>query len=99
MKNIIKEKSFDDALLIEGSMYTVGTNDGIQFKKVAFLGTRLYHGRPIMVFVTKEDKQITINPSYHSYTIEEEDEIVLEDQGVEVEDNIIEEEVDVKFDL
>tara|TARA_R100000656_G_scaffold78838_1_gene57962 strand:- start:733 stop:1041 length:309 start_codon:yes stop_codon:yes gene_type:complete len=75
MKNIIKEQSFDDALLIEGSMYTVGTNDGIQFKKVAFLGTRLYHGRPIMVFVTKEDKQITINPSYHSYTIEEEDEM------------------------
>ena len=34
-------------------------------------------------------------------TIEEEDEIVLEDQGVEVEDNVIEEEVEeeVKFDL
>ena len=64
MKNIIKEKSFDDALLIEGSMYTVGTNDGIQFKKVAFLGTRLYHGRPIMVFVTKEDKQIHFEEAF-----------------------------------
>jgi len=87
MKLISEEKSFDDTLLTEGSMYTVGTNDGIQFKKVAFAGTRLYHGKPIMVFVTKEDKRITINPSFHSFTIEENDEmnpVAYEQSGFDV---------------
>ena len=29
--------SYDESLLIPGSQYTVGTNDGKEFKKVAFV--------------------------------------------------------------
>jgi len=63
--------SFDDKLLAEGQEYTVGTNDGIHFKSVVYVGTKLFNGKEMMVFQTKKKQQITINPSYHSFTIEE----------------------------
>ncbi len=67
-----KTKSFDDKLLNEGQTYTVGINDGVHFKKVIFKGTKLFNSKEMMVFSTEEQQQITINPSYHSFTIEEE---------------------------
>mgnify|MGYP003119276201 CR=1 FL=1 len=67
-----KKNSFDDKLLAEGQTYTVGINDGVHFKKVIFKGTKLFNGKEMMVFSTEEQQQITINPSYHSFTIEEE---------------------------
>jgi hypothetical protein len=67
-----KSTSFDDKLLAEGQSYTVGINDGVHFKKVIFKGTKLFNGKEMMVFSTEEKQQITINPSYHSFTIEEE---------------------------
>jgi|TARA_Y100000310_G_scaffold41862_1_gene39167 hypothetical protein len=64
--------SFNDTeLFITGHEYTVGTNDGAQFRRVTFTGTRLYHGKPMMTFKTHDSQQITINPSFHSYTIDE----------------------------
>ena len=50
---------------------TIGTNDGAQFRKVIFTGTKLYHGKPMMTFKTNTGEQITINPSFHSFTIQE----------------------------
>ena len=67
--------SYDESLLIPGSQYTVGTNDGKEFKKVAFVGLRQLNGKPMMVFRTMEDKQVTVNPSFHSFIIEEETEM------------------------
>ena len=66
--------SYDDNLLTEGSIYTVGTNDGKEFQKVIFAGYKLMNGKPIMVFATEEthSKQVTINPSFHTFTLEEE---------------------------
>ena len=64
--------SYDENLLIPGSQYTVGTNDGKEFKKVAFVGLIQLNGKPMMVFRTMEDKQVTVNPSFHSFIIEEE---------------------------
>ena len=66
-----KSTSFDDKLLAEGQTYTVGINDGVHFKKIIFVGTKLFNGKEMMVFKTEERQQITINPSYHSFTIEE----------------------------
>lgn len=63
---------FDDELWSEGSMYTVGMNGDQTFKKVIFTGTKMLNGRPIMVFQTEKNKQITVNPSYHAFTIEDE---------------------------
>ena len=67
--------SYDEGLLIQGSQYTIGTNDGKEFKKVSFVGYRQLNGKPMMVFRTMEDKQVTVNPSFHSFIIEEETEM------------------------
>ena len=67
--------SYDESLLIQGSQYTVGTNDGKEFKKVALVGLRQLKGKPMMVFKTNENKQVSINPSFHSFIIEEETEM------------------------
>ena len=67
--------SYDESLLIQGSQYTIGTNDGKEFKKVSFVGLKQLNGKPMMVFRTDEDKQVSINPSFHSFIIEEETEM------------------------
>ena len=71
----MSNSSYDENLLIQGSQYTIGTNDGKQFKKVSFVGLRQLNGKPMMVFKTDEDKQVSINPSFHSFIIEEETEM------------------------
>jgi|TARA_R110002051_G_scaffold145245_3_gene218250 hypothetical protein len=62
--------SYDQTILAKGQEYTVGTNDGCCFKDVVYKGTKLYNGKHIMVFQTQNKQQLTINPSYHSYTLE-----------------------------
>ena len=71
----MSNSSYVESLLIQGSQYTIGTNDGKEFKKVAFVGLRQLNGKPMMVFKTNEDKQVSINPSFHSFIIEEETEM------------------------
>ena len=65
----------DESLLIQGSQYTIGTNDGKEFNKVSFVGLKQLNGKPMMVFRTDEDKQVSINPSFHSFIVEEETEM------------------------
>ena len=67
--------TYNEQILTEGSEYSVGTNDGKEFKKVAFVGLKQLNGKPMMVFKTMEDKQVTVNPSFHSFIIEEETEM------------------------
>ena len=71
----MSNSSYDESLLIQGSQYTIGTNDGKEFKKVSFVGLKQLNGKPMMVFRTDEDKQVSINPSFHSFIIEEETEM------------------------
>ena len=71
----MQNSSYDEGLLIQGSQYTIGTNDGKEFKKVSFVGFKQLNGKPMMVFRTDGDKQITINPSFHSFTVELETEM------------------------
>ena len=71
----MRNSSYDEGLLIQGSQYTIGTNDGKEFKKVSFVGLKQLNGKPMMVFRTNEDKQVSINPSFHSFIIEEETEM------------------------
>ena len=73
MKNIEYQESYNEHHLKDGNIYDIGMNDGTVFKGVEYLGTKLHNGKPMMCFVTKSElKQITINPSYHSWTIEKE---------------------------
>ena len=61
----------DNELLERGLSYSVGTNDGKVFERIVYKGTRNIMGKNIMCFETENKAQITINPSYNSFTIEE----------------------------
>ena len=41
------------------------------FKRVIYKGTKLFNGKPMMCFETENKSQVSVNPSYHSFTIEE----------------------------
>jgi len=62
--------SYDEGILREGKRYTVGT-DGKEFRKVLYEGTRLLNGKPMMIFRTADETQLEINPSFHTFTLEE----------------------------
>ena len=64
-------QSYDDGLLQEDKTYTIGTNDGKEFRSVIYKGTKLFNGKPMMVFKTNgiSKEQLTINPSFHTLTI------------------------------
>jgi|TARA_R100000365_G_C2676213_1_gene23444 hypothetical protein len=63
--------SYDDGLLEEYKTYSIGTNDGKEFRTVIYKGTKLLNGKPMMVFQTLDAQQLTINPSFHTFTITE----------------------------
>ena len=69
MKNL--NKSYDDNLLKEEECYSIGTNDGKEFRRVVYKGTKLLNGRPMMVFPTEDNKSLPVNPSFHTFTMEE----------------------------
>jgi hypothetical protein len=61
--------SYDDGLLTEDFEYSIGTNDGKEFRNVFYKGTKLLNGKPMMIFETKDSERLTINPSFHTFTI------------------------------
>jgi hypothetical protein len=61
----------DEGLLTEGLEYTIGINDGTIFNRVVYKGTKLYNGRPMMCFETEQKSQLSVNPSYHSFILED----------------------------
>ena len=63
--------SYDENLLKIGECYSIGTNDGKEFRRVVYKGTKLLNGKPMMVFKTEDNIKLTVNPSFHTYTIEE----------------------------
>ena len=79
--------TYNDEILIEGCEYSVGTNDGKEFSKIAFEGYKKLYGKTMMSFRTKSNKQVTINPSYMSFAIEEDTEMnpVTYKQSIEKE--------------
>ena len=63
--------SYDDKLHTIGAEYMVGLNDGTVLNKIVFEGYKMFNGKQIMCFRTLEkDSIVTVNPSYHSFTIE-----------------------------
>lgn len=74
--------SYDEGLLKEGECYSIGTNDGKEFRRVVYRGTKLLNGKPMMIFKTEDNANLTVNPSFHTYTIEEPMLPMPEDLGV-----------------
>lgn len=71
MKTLNRNYGEIHSLLDEDECYTVGTNDGKEFRRVVYKGTKLLNGKPMMVFTTEDNSRLTINPSFHTFTIEE----------------------------
>ena len=75
LEDINKPKeNYRDELYKLHKAYTIGTNDGSEFRQATFTGTKLYHGKPMLTFVMKTDNEhinLNINQSYLSYSIEE----------------------------
>ena len=63
--------SYDDSILKKEECYTIGTNDGKEFRRVVYKGTKLLNGKSMMVFRTEERTSLTVNPSFHTFTLEE----------------------------
>ena len=70
MREVKVSHGSDDNLLLIGHTYNIGTSDGVQWNKIVFQGYKFINGKQIMVFQTKERFQLTINPSFHTFTIE-----------------------------
>ena len=72
LEELSSQSSYNDNILIEGNKYTVGTNDGREFRSFTYKGTKLLSGKPMMVFKTNgiSKEQLTINPSFHTFTLE-----------------------------
>ena len=67
----IKTNTNNDELLINDELYTVGLSNGTEWVRVKYLGTKPLNGKPMMVFKTPTDRQITVNPSFHTFTTTE----------------------------
>ena len=63
--------SNDDGILKKEECYTIGTNDGKEFRRVIYKATKLLNGKSMMVFRTEERTSLTVNPSFHTFTLEE----------------------------
>ncbi len=71
MKNLNNNYGEIHSLLKREECYTVGTNDGKEFRRVVYKGTKLLNGKSMMIFKTEDNSRLTINPSFHTFTIEE----------------------------
>lgn len=67
----VKTNTNSDELLTKDKLYTVGLSNGTEWVRVKYLGTKPLNGKPMMVFKTSTDRQITVNPSFHTFTITE----------------------------
>tara|TARA_X000001382_G_scaffold119963_1_gene101180 strand:- start:3395 stop:3676 length:282 start_codon:yes stop_codon:yes gene_type:complete len=83
MKTINNTYGEIHSLLDKEECYTIGTNDGKEFRRVVFKGTKLLNGKPMMVFKTENSKSLTVNPSFHTFTIEEDPLPTPEDLGLD----------------
>jgi len=70
MRQVKISHGSDDNLLLKGNTYNIGTSDGVQWNRITFQGYKFINGKQIMVFHTEENFQLTINPSFHTYTLE-----------------------------
>jgi len=65
MRNLNSNYGEIHSLLDEDECYTVGTNDGKEFRRVVYKGTKLLNGKPMMVFTTEDNSRLTINPKFY----------------------------------
>ena len=57
MKNLNNNYGEIHSLLKREECYTVGTNDGKEFRRVVYKGTKLLNGKSMMVFKTEDNRR------------------------------------------
>ena len=86
MRNL---NNVEELLLTEGEIYSVGTSDGREFNQMIFTGKKNFNGKPMMTFKTLQSgKSLIINPSFHTFSIEEDPEPMPEDFESKIDVNI-----------
>jgi|TARA_R100000742_G_C4178568_1_gene14465 hypothetical protein len=70
--------SYDNNLFKEGLEYTVGINDGHIFKEAVYIGKKMHGGKQMLVFSTHNKHEIIINPSYMSWALEDDNDVISE---------------------
>jgi len=79
-----------DPVCIEGMKYTIELNTSTVFNNAVYLGTKKVNGKTIMIYEVKGKRQLGINPSYHTYTLENGNEFTDEElTEAYKEDNIV----------
>jgi len=76
-----------ESVLIEGLKYTVELSTSTIFNNAVYLGTKKVNGKPIWIFEVEEKRQLGINPSFHTYTLEAESSFNEESDDVKQIDN------------
>ena len=68
---MVDSYSFNQIVFEEDGMYSVGFNDGREFRRIKYVGTKLLNGKSLLCFKTEESLDLSINPSYVSFYIKQ----------------------------
>jgi len=63
-------EDFRNELFITNQEYILGVNDGKEFRKAKFTGSKMYNGKSMLTFSLLDEK-LCINASYLSYALTE----------------------------
>jgi len=63
--------SYNEIKFKENKRYDIGFNSGVEFRKVKYVGTKLFNGKSMLCFKTLEDVDLTVNLSYISFIVRE----------------------------
>lgn len=61
----------NEGILAEGLPYIVELNTGTSFENVIYSGMKYMNGKQLLVFHTKDNRQLSVNPSFHTFTLEQ----------------------------
>jgi len=68
---LVDSWSYNQLTFDEDETYSIGFNDGREFDKIVYVGTKLLNGKSMICFKTKDKLDITVNPSYVSFYIKQ----------------------------
>ena len=68
---MVDSYSFNQIIFEEDGIYSVGFNDGREFSRIKYVGTKLLNGKSMLCFKTEESLDLSVNPSYVSFYIKQ----------------------------
>lgn len=63
--------SYTQLIFDSEEKYSIGFNDGRQFNRMKYVGTKLLNGKSMLCFETEDKLDLTVNPSYVSFYAKE----------------------------